>query len=387
MKEVDQDVRAPHGRDPGLPARRRPPGRIPENKRSKHLFEKLLPRGAAAHQRRRHVRRRLLRRKPGRPDRRAGGPELHVHGPLGVSGYRTYLGTYVNLAKRLHFGINGFDTTSFFYSPNAYYYTGGFSRQGVLATQRYSGGNVHRPVSPRQVQAPRHDGGRHIPERAVRRSDGGSPAPGAVSTGGHSLLPEQRHLHAHRADPGPGDDALRELRAPVGKHLLHRRRDQRGGTPPANGRGGPPEVLAPRVDVDGLRGAGAGLLLLGRQTRRSSTSGATRSFAGIPTSRSRGTRASSPTSSCAFPSSTWRRRPSGSSGPFAAPSSRASAGPSTTGPASTSSRRPTTGGRTSTTPSSASRSPASTSSTAARPTASASSSSSWDTRSTSTGRS
>ena len=41
-----------------------------------------LPRGAAAHQRGRDLERRLLRGHRGRPDRRAGRPQLHVHRPL-----------------------------------------------------------------------------------------------------------------------------------------------------------------------------------------------------------------------------------------------------------------------------------------------------------------
>jgi outer membrane protein assembly factor BamA len=47
----------------------------------------------------------------------------------------------LNLAKRLHYGITGFDYTTFFYST-PYSFTGGFSRQGLLATQRYTGGTV-----------------------------------------------------------------------------------------------------------------------------------------------------------------------------------------------------------------------------------------------------
>ena len=39
---------------------------------------------------------------------------------LSIREFRTYEGTYINLAKRLHYGITGFDTTAFFYaSPTA----------------------------------------------------------------------------------------------------------------------------------------------------------------------------------------------------------------------------------------------------------------------------
>ncbi len=138
MKEVDQDVRPLTAEildfQPDVVHQV-----VSENKRSKKLFEKLFLEG--------------------RPPINVGvtsggdffggsqvaltdvlGDQNFTFTALSVASYRTYLGSYVNLAKRLHFGINGFDTTSFFYGPNAYYYTGGFSRQGVLATQRYSGG-------------------------------------------------------------------------------------------------------------------------------------------------------------------------------------------------------------------------------------------------------
>ncbi len=58
-----------------------------------------------------------------------------------VSQFRTYQGTYINLAKRLHYGVSGFDTTNFFYAypygvaPGLSYF-----RQGAIATQRYTGG-------------------------------------------------------------------------------------------------------------------------------------------------------------------------------------------------------------------------------------------------------
>ena len=60
---------------------------------------------------------------------------------LSVREFRTYQGTYINLAKRFHYGISGFDTTSFFYSSN-YGLQTGFFRQGAIATQRYSGAQL-----------------------------------------------------------------------------------------------------------------------------------------------------------------------------------------------------------------------------------------------------
>ena len=60
---------------------------------------------------------------------------------LSVRGYRIYDGQYINLSRRFHYGVQGFDRTQFFY-PNYYIPTSGFSRDGVLATQRYRGGLI-----------------------------------------------------------------------------------------------------------------------------------------------------------------------------------------------------------------------------------------------------
>jgi WD40-like Beta Propeller Repeat len=58
---------------------------------------------------------------------------------LSVRGYRIYDGQYVNLSRRFQYGLQGFDRTFFFY-PTYYIPTASFSRDGVLATQRYRGG-------------------------------------------------------------------------------------------------------------------------------------------------------------------------------------------------------------------------------------------------------
>jgi len=60
---------------------------------------------------------------------------------LSIREFRTYEGTYINLAKRLHYGISGFDTTSFFYA-SPYGLQTGFFREGAIATQRYTGGQL-----------------------------------------------------------------------------------------------------------------------------------------------------------------------------------------------------------------------------------------------------
>jgi hypothetical protein len=58
---------------------------------------------------------------------------------LSVRGYRVYEGQYVNLSRRFQYGLRGFDQTYFFY-PTYYIPSYSFSRDGVLATQRFRGG-------------------------------------------------------------------------------------------------------------------------------------------------------------------------------------------------------------------------------------------------------
>ena len=66
---------------------------VPENKRQEAHVREAVPGGPAAAQRGRDLRRRLLRRQPGRPLRRAGGPELPAHRDLaaGVPQLRGHL--------------------------------------------------------------------------------------------------------------------------------------------------------------------------------------------------------------------------------------------------------------------------------------------------------
>jgi len=63
---------------------------------------------------------------------------------LSVASYRIYDGRYTNLAARLHYGINFFDQTYFFYPYYAQYaqYYGQDVRDLALATQRFTGGQV-----------------------------------------------------------------------------------------------------------------------------------------------------------------------------------------------------------------------------------------------------
>jgi hypothetical protein len=138
-KEVDQEVRAAAEElvdfQPDVVHQV-----IPENKRRKTLFEKLYLEG--------------------RPPLNVGvtsggdffggsqvalvdvlGDQNFMFTALSIREFRTYQGNYINLARRLRYGVNGFDTTQFFFT-SPFQFTGGFSRQGVLATQRFTGGNI-----------------------------------------------------------------------------------------------------------------------------------------------------------------------------------------------------------------------------------------------------
>jgi hypothetical protein len=61
---------------------------------------------------------------------------------LSVASYRIYQGQYVNLASRLHYGINLFDQTYFFYPYATTYGYGTNIRDYAVATQRLTGGQL-----------------------------------------------------------------------------------------------------------------------------------------------------------------------------------------------------------------------------------------------------
>ena len=142
LKEIEQDVRAAAE---GL-ADFQPDVThdiVPENKRRKKLFEGLYLEG--------------------RPPINVGvtssgdffggsaialtdtlGDQLFSLSVLSVASYRIYQGQYANLASRMHYGINVFDQTYFFYPYYAAYaqYYGQNTRDLAIATQRFSGGQV-----------------------------------------------------------------------------------------------------------------------------------------------------------------------------------------------------------------------------------------------------
>jgi WD40-like Beta Propeller Repeat len=139
MKEVDQDVRPAVEQlvdfEPDLTHQV-----VTQNKRRKHTYEGLYLEG--------------------RPPLNVGvtssgdffgGSQIALTDVMGdqnftftaysVREFRTYNGSYLNLAHRFQYGLQGFDTTQFFYS-SPYQLEPGFSRQGTLATQRVSGASL-----------------------------------------------------------------------------------------------------------------------------------------------------------------------------------------------------------------------------------------------------
>jgi hypothetical protein len=113
---------------------------VTENKRKKHLFEKLFLEG--------------------RPPLNVGvtsggdffgGSQIALADVLGdknftvtalsLREFRSYSGQYIDLGHRLQYGINAFDTTEFFYA-SPYALQTSFFREGAFATQRVTGATV-----------------------------------------------------------------------------------------------------------------------------------------------------------------------------------------------------------------------------------------------------
>jgi len=69
------------------------------------------------------------------------GDQNFLFTAISVRELRSYDATYINLAKRLHYGLSAFDTTRFFFvSPLALQQS--FFREGAFATQRYTGASL-----------------------------------------------------------------------------------------------------------------------------------------------------------------------------------------------------------------------------------------------------
>src|SRR4029079_19285690 len=65
------------------------------------------------------------------------GDQNFLFTAVSIRELRSYDGTYINLAKRLHYGLSAFDTTRFFFvSP--YALQPGFSREGAFAIHHYT---------------------------------------------------------------------------------------------------------------------------------------------------------------------------------------------------------------------------------------------------------
>jgi hypothetical protein len=113
---------------------------IPENKRRKGIFEKLFLEG--------------------RPPLNVGvtssgdffggsqaamsdvlGDQNFVFTASSLREFRSYDATYFNLSQRLQWGLSAFDQTEFFYA-SPYELVVGFSRQGAIATRRFTGASL-----------------------------------------------------------------------------------------------------------------------------------------------------------------------------------------------------------------------------------------------------
>jgi hypothetical protein len=69
------------------------------------------------------------------------GDQNFIFTAVSLREFRSYDGTYINLAKRLHYGVSAFDNTRFFFvSPFALQQ--GFFREGAFATQRITGASL-----------------------------------------------------------------------------------------------------------------------------------------------------------------------------------------------------------------------------------------------------
>ena len=129
--------------------------------------------------------------------------------------YRIYDGRYTNLSRRLHYGVNFFDQTYFFYPYNSYYpgYYGQDPRDLAIATQRFTGGQVFAEYPLDTFRRLEFGVGVVEGRGAVRRPGGpGADLPGAGDPG-PAVLHQQRLAGPDLAAPRPGDHPLRGVRA------------------------------------------------------------------------------------------------------------------------------------------------------------------------------
>ena len=142
---------------------------------------------------------------------------------LSVRGYRVYEGQYINLSRRFQYGVQGFDRTYFFY-PQYYIPTYSFSRDGVLATQRYRGGLLIGQYPLDKQRRLEFSGGLVDIREQYEDPTYQQQFEQQAAQQRAELLHEQRHLCALLRAPGRGDHEVRPVRPPRRPDLLGRRR-------------------------------------------------------------------------------------------------------------------------------------------------------------------
>ena len=159
--------------------------------------------------------------------------------------FRSYEGTYLNLSRRLHWGVNAFDFTQFFYA-SPYNLIPDYSRAGAFATQRYSGAVAlaQYPLDKfRRIELP---GGRVARGRGIREPGGGGAGAAAGAGAGRALLPQPGQHRPDLAELRGRDHALPRVRAAHRAHLRHRAADGAADRRPPlapHDRRGRPQVL------------------------------------------------------------------------------------------------------------------------------------------------
>ena len=249
------------------------------------------------------------------------GDQLFSFAVMSVSSYRVYTGSYTNLASRLHYGVNLFDQTQFFYPYYAQYsqYYGQDPRDLAIATQRFTGGQVFAqyPLDTFRrvemglgiIKVAEQYGDQGVEELVCQQSAiAGLPC--FINNGWQ--LPVSA---AHR----PGDDPVRRVRPALREHLL-RGRDRGPGHRelPAAHDGGrrPAQVPPPRAHERARRLARAGGSTRPATTPTTSSSAATWRCGATPTTASPATRASSRTPSSGSPLINLAATPIGIIGPL-----------------------------------------------------------------------
>ena len=140
-----------------------------------------------------------------------------------ISQYRTFMGSYVNLSRRLQYAIQGYTTTQFFYGQigGVFYdpaFSGFIDRDLAQATRTVQGGSAFA-IYPSEPVPPYRGVGRP-PElqRGVQRPGARGILEGVPGAGlRHDAVP-QRHVDAARRRVRAGDDGVPRVRAAQGEH-------------------------------------------------------------------------------------------------------------------------------------------------------------------------